>query len=70
MFLKKSSIFTLNLTIVITLTFLFTLKTQAEIKCIDWDNAITNNQELHESYQFKRTDIGVFYDFEWDKKKK
>ena len=70
MFLKKTSIFILNLTITITLTFLFTLKTQAEIKCIDWDNAITNNQELHESYQFKRTDIGVFYDFEWDKKKK
>jgi len=70
MFLKKNSIFLLNLTIAIIITFLFPLKTQAEITCFDLDNAITKNWELHKTYQFKRTDIGVFYDFEWDEEKK
>ena len=70
MFLKKNFISLISLTIAIIITFLYPLKTQAEISCIDWDDAITKNWKLHKNYQFKRNDVGIFYDFEWDEKEK
>ena len=70
MLLKKYSIFLLSFLIILSSIFLYPLKSNAEVVCTNWDNAISKSSELHEWYREKRNDIGIFYDFEWDKNKK
>ena len=70
MLLKKYNQFLLFLIVVIISILVHPLKIQAAVICSEWDDAINNNWELHEHYRIKRDDIGIFFNFEWDKKKK
>ena len=70
MLLKRYTQFLLFLIVVIISILVHPLKIQAAVICSEWDDAINNNWELHEHYRIKRDDIGIFFNFEWDKKKK
>lgn len=70
MLFKKYPLYLLSLILSLVSIFLYPLKTQAEVACNNWDEAINKSWGMHEPYNENRNDIGVFYDFEWDKEKK
>jgi hypothetical protein len=70
MLFKKYFLFLLIFIVTTISIFLYPLKTQAAATCSSWDEAINKSWQLHEPYNETRNDIGVFYDFEWDKEKK
>ena len=70
MLFKKYPLYLISFILSVVAIFLYPLKTQAELVCSDWDKAINKNWDMHEPYHERRNDIGVFYDFEWDKENK
>ena len=70
MLFKKYPLYLISFILSVVTIFLYPLKTQAEVVCSNWDNAITESWEQHNWYQEERNDVGIFYDFTWDKEKK
>ena len=70
MLFKKNPLYLLSFILSLIAIFLHPIKAQAEVVCTEWDRAITKNQLQQNYLQEERNDIGVFYDFEWDKEKK
>ena len=70
MLFKKNPLYLLSFILSLIAIFLHPIKAQAEVVCTEWDRAITKNQLQQNYFQEERNDIGVFYDFEWDKEKK
>ena len=70
MIFKKYSLYLLSFILSLVLIFLNPINTQAEVVCSEWDKVITKNQLQQNYFQEERNDIGIFYDFEWDKEKK
>ena len=67
---KKYMQFLLTTLLVIILFFLSSFRIQAEVICTEWDDGITKTWEQQNWYQFERNDIGIFYDFTWEKEEK
>jgi hypothetical protein len=67
MLLKKTSLLLISFAITFIIILFYPGKIKAEAVCSDWDKAISKNWQLHEPYHENRNDIGIFYDFKWDK---
>jgi len=70
MIFKKYSLYLLSFILSLISIFLNPINTQAEVVCSEWDRVIVKNQLQQNYFQEERNDIGIFYDFEWDKEKK
>ena len=70
MLFKKYPLYLLSFILSLVSIFLNPINTQAEVVCSEWDRVITKNQLQQNYFQEERNDIGIFYDFEWDKEKK
>ena len=70
MIFKKYPLYLLSFILSLISIFLNPINTQAEVVCSEWDRVIVKNQLQQNYFQEERNDIGIFYDFEWDKEKK